>query len=100
MSITAAFYNYFTTYFYKQCRFPPFNETLNGPRNQNTERENEAPACDREGLWVKKLNSERLTVRLVNCKAYGSSIFVFSLGYASQTQFKQGFFICDAKILH
>ena len=58
MSITAAFYNYFTTYFYKQCRFPPLNETLNGPRNQNTERENEAVS--------------------VIVKAYGSSIFVFS----------------------
>lgn len=36
------FLQLFTTYFHKQCRFPPFNETLNGPRNQNTERENEA----------------------------------------------------------
>ena len=57
MSITAAFYNYFTTYFYKQCRFPPLNETLNGPRNQNTERENEAVS--------------------VIVKAYGSSILCF-----------------------
>ena len=41
---------------YKQCRFPPFNETLNGPRNQNTERENEAYSS------------------LTHVKVYGSSI--------------------------
>lgn len=43
---------------YKQCRFPPFNETLNGPRNHNTEHGNEAQKIlnAREGLWVADCN--------------------------------------------